>query len=39
MIVATLHGLALAGETKPEQVAEAIARYEIKTDAPDPRTA
>ena len=39
VVVATLHGLALAGEAKPEQVAEAIARYEIDTNKPDPRTA
>jgi pyruvate dehydrogenase E1 component len=39
VVVATLHGLAQAGEAKPEQVAEAIERFEIKPDAPDPRTA
>jgi pyruvate dehydrogenase E1 component len=39
VVVATLHGLALAGEAKPEEVAEAIERHDIKADAPDPRTA
>jgi pyruvate dehydrogenase complex dehydrogenase (E1) component len=39
VVVATLHGLALAGEAKPEQVAEAIERFEIDGDKPDPRTA
>ncbi len=39
VVVATLHGLAQAGDAKPEEVAEAIARYEIDADAPDPRTA
>jgi pyruvate dehydrogenase E1 component len=39
VVVATLHGLAMAGEAKPEEVAEAIERYEIDADAPDPRTA
>jgi pyruvate dehydrogenase E1 component len=39
VVVATLHGLAQSGEAKPEEVAEAIARYEINADAPDPRTA
>jgi pyruvate dehydrogenase complex dehydrogenase (E1) component len=38
-VVATLHALAQAGEAKPEEVAEAIARYEINTEAPDPRSA
>jgi pyruvate dehydrogenase E1 component len=39
VIVATLHGLAQAGEAKPEQVAEAIERFEIDANKPDPRTA
>ncbi len=39
VVVATLHGLAQAGEAKPEEVAEAIERYEIDAEAPDPRTA
>ncbi|HJR18210.1 MAG TPA: pyruvate dehydrogenase (acetyl-transferring), homodimeric type [Actinomycetota bacterium] len=39
VIVATLHGLAQAGEAKAEEVTEAIERYEIDTEAPDPRTA
>ena len=38
-IVATLHGLALNGDAKPEEVAEAIERYGIDAAAPDPRTA
>jgi pyruvate dehydrogenase E1 component len=39
VVVAALHGLALAGEAKPEEVAEAITRYGLDTEAPDPRTA
>ena len=39
VVVATLHGLAQAGEAKAEEVAEAIERYEINAEAPDPRTA
>ena len=39
VVVATLHGLALAGEAKAEEVAEAIERHEIDAEAPDPRTA
>jgi pyruvate dehydrogenase E1 component len=39
VVVATLHALARAGEAKAEEVAEAIERYEIDAEAPDPRTA
>jgi pyruvate dehydrogenase E1 component len=39
VVVATLHGLALTGDAKAEEVAEAIERFEIDTEAPDPRTA
>jgi pyruvate dehydrogenase E1 component len=39
VVVATLHGLAQAGEAKAEEVTEAIERYEIDAEAPDPRTA
>jgi pyruvate dehydrogenase E1 component len=39
VVVATLHGLSQAGDAKPEEVAEAIIRYEIDAEAPDPRTA
>jgi pyruvate dehydrogenase E1 component len=38
VVVATLHGLAQAGEAKAEEVTEAIERYEIDAEAPDPRT-
>ncbi len=37
VVVATLDGLAMRGDVKGEAVADAIARYEIETDAPDPR--
>ncbi|MGH2728952.1 MAG: transketolase-like TK C-terminal-containing protein, partial [Actinomycetota bacterium] len=39
VVVAALHGLTLAGDAKAEEVAEAIDRFEIDTEAPDPRTA
>ena len=39
VVVATLHGLAQADEAKAEEVTEAIERYEIDAEAPDPRTA
>ena len=39
VVTATLHGLARAGEAKAEEVAEAIERYELDAEAPDPRTA
>ncbi|MGH9026507.1 MAG: pyruvate dehydrogenase (acetyl-transferring), homodimeric type [Acidimicrobiia bacterium] len=35
--VAVLDGLAVQGEVKAETVAEAIERYELDADAPDPR--
>jgi len=38
VVVAVLSGLASQGEAKPEEVADAIARYGIDADAPDPRT-
>ncbi|MGI9023824.1 MAG: pyruvate dehydrogenase (acetyl-transferring), homodimeric type [Acidimicrobiales bacterium] len=39
VVVAVLASLAQADEAKPEEVADAIARYDIDTEAPDPRTA
>jgi pyruvate dehydrogenase E1 component len=39
VVVAVLWGLQQLGEAKPEEVAEAIARYGIDAEAPDPRTA
>jgi pyruvate dehydrogenase E1 component len=39
VVVAVLKALADTGEGKAEQVADAIARYGIDADAPDPRTA
>lgn len=39
IVVATLAALAERGDAKPEEVAEAIARYGIDPDAPDPRIA
>ncbi|HEY5172941.1 MAG TPA: pyruvate dehydrogenase (acetyl-transferring), homodimeric type [Acidimicrobiia bacterium] len=38
VVVAVLDGLAQTGDLKAETVAEAIERYEIDGDAPDPRT-
>ncbi len=37
IVVAVLQGLAATGEAKPEEVADAVARYGIDPDAPDPR--
>ncbi|HEX2064064.1 MAG TPA: pyruvate dehydrogenase (acetyl-transferring), homodimeric type, partial [Acidimicrobiales bacterium] len=39
VVVAVLKALADLQEGKPEEVADAIGRYEIDPDAPDPRTA
>ena len=39
VVVAVLDGLAQTGDVKAETVAEAIRRYEIDPDGPDPRTA
>jgi pyruvate dehydrogenase E1 component len=39
IVVATLHGLAQLGDVKGEVVAEAIRRYDIDTEAVDPREA
>ncbi len=39
VVVAVLDGLAQPGDVKAEIVAEAIDRYEIDADAPDPRLA
>ncbi|HEX2040127.1 MAG TPA: pyruvate dehydrogenase (acetyl-transferring), homodimeric type [Acidimicrobiales bacterium] len=39
VVVAVLKALADTGEGKAEQVADAIARYGIDAEAPDPRTA
>ena len=38
IVVATLAALAEAGDVKPEQVAEAIGRYGIDVERPNPRT-
>ena len=38
LVVAVLHGLARQGDIKGEQVAEAIRRYDLDPDRPDPRT-
>jgi pyruvate dehydrogenase E1 component len=39
VVVAVLQALAQSGEGKQEAVADAIARYELDTEAPDPRIA
>jgi pyruvate dehydrogenase E1 component len=39
VVVGVLDGLAQTGDVKAETVAEALERYEIDVDAPDPRTA
>jgi pyruvate dehydrogenase E1 component len=39
VVVAILRALAAAGDGKPQEVADAIARYGINPEAPDPRTA
>ena len=39
LVVAVLDTLARQGEVKAEQVAEAIRRFDIDTERPDPRTA
>ena len=39
VVVATLDGLAQVGDVKSETVAEAMVRFEIDGDAPDPRRA
>ncbi len=36
-MVAVLHGLAQTEAIKAEVVQEAIARFDVDTDAPDPR--
>ena len=38
VVVAVLDGLLSAGEAKAEEVEDAIARYGIDADAPDPRS-
>ncbi len=38
VVVAVLHGLAESGAIKDEVVHEAIARYDLDADKPDPRT-
>jgi pyruvate dehydrogenase E1 component len=38
VVVAVLDGLRAAGESKPEEVADAISRYGIDPDAADPRS-
>jgi pyruvate dehydrogenase E1 component len=38
VVVATLSALATEGDVKPEVVADALTRYEIDTERPDPRT-
>ena len=39
VVVTTLHALSLEGIVTPDIVAKAIARFNINTEAPDPRTA
>ena len=39
VVVTVLQALAQSGEGKQEAVADAIARYELDADAPDPRLA
>ncbi len=39
LVVAVLDGLRATGEGKPEEVADAIRRYGIDAEAPDPRVA
>jgi pyruvate dehydrogenase E1 component len=39
IVVAVLDSLARAGDGKAEEVADAIAKYELNAEAPDPRTA
>jgi len=39
VVVAVLDGLRAVGEGKPEEVADAIGRYQIDADAPDPAEA
>jgi pyruvate dehydrogenase E1 component len=39
LVVAVLQSLAAAGEAKSEEVADAIARYGLDPEAPDPRVA
>src|SRR5205807_390841 len=39
LVVAVLDGLRATGEGKAEEVADAISRYEIDAEAPDPRSA
>ena len=39
VVVAVLDGLRATGEGKAEEVADAIRRYDIDTEAPDPRVA
>jgi pyruvate dehydrogenase E1 component len=38
VVVGVLDGLAQIGDVKAETVSDAIARFEIDSDAPDPRT-
>ncbi|HEY6319832.1 MAG TPA: hypothetical protein VI462_18325, partial [Acidimicrobiia bacterium] len=38
LVVAVLEALARQGDLKGEQVAEAIRRYDLDPDRPDPRT-
>jgi pyruvate dehydrogenase E1 component len=39
IVLAVLDGLRATGDGKAEEVADAIGQYQIKADAPDPRTA
>jgi len=39
VVVATLAGLASCGDAKAEEVADAIGRFGIDTEGPDPRLA
>ena len=38
VVIAVLDALARQGDLKGEQVAEAIRRYDVDPDRPDPRT-
>ncbi|MGH9078072.1 MAG: transketolase-like TK C-terminal-containing protein, partial [Acidimicrobiales bacterium] len=39
VVIAVLDGLRALGDAKPEEVGEALRRYDIDTEAPDPRSA
>jgi pyruvate dehydrogenase E1 component len=39
LVVSVLSALAATGDAKPEEVADAVAAYDVDAEAPDPRTA